>query len=187
MDAADAFWAASLVSRFSDEMIRAIVDTGELSDAAAAKQLGDIIIKRRDKVVAYWMTRTNPLDRFRVTTDNDDPRLHFENAAVRLRLADAPTDYEVAWAAFDNNTGSGREIVRLHTQTTSSLLIPMDAFGPADAFGARYAVATIRTQHGAFPEWQSPIRVTLRASRGSFDVVGVERSTTQPHVKDETR
>jgi len=29
LDAADAFWAASIVSRFSDEMIRAIVDTGE--------------------------------------------------------------------------------------------------------------------------------------------------------------
>jgi hypothetical protein len=184
MDAADAFWAASIVSRFSDEMIRAIVDTGALSDSESAKQLGDIIIKRRDKVVAYWMTRTNPLDRFRVTTDNDDPRLHFENAAVRLRLADAPTDYEVAWAAFDNNTGTSRDIALVHTQTTSSLLIPMDAFGPADASGARYTVATIRTQHGAFPEWQSPIRVTLRASRGSFDVAGVERMVPQPLVKE---
>ena len=39
MDAADAFWAASIASRFSNEMIKAIVDTGELSDPDAARYL----------------------------------------------------------------------------------------------------------------------------------------------------
>jgi hypothetical protein len=51
----------------------------------------------------------------------------------------------------------------------------MDALGPADASGSRYAVATIRTHHAAFPEWQAPIVVTVRERRGSFDVVGIER------------
>ena len=56
-----------------------------------------------------------------------------------------------------------------------ALAIPMDALGPADASGSRYAVATIRTHHAAFPEWQAPIVVTVRERRGSFDVVGIER------------
>ena len=47
----DAFWAAQRVAAFTDEMIRAIVHTGEFSDPAAEKQLGDILIKRRDKIV----------------------------------------------------------------------------------------------------------------------------------------
>ena len=90
----------------------------------------------------------------------------------------------VTEAALNNSNGTSRPIARLRAQTSSSLLIPMDAFGPADASGARHAVATVRTYHAAFPEWQSPIHVTVRASRGSFDVVGVERSAMQPLVKE---
>ena len=48
----DAFWAAERVAAFSDEMIRAIVHTGEFSDPAAEKLLVDIMIKRRDKILA---------------------------------------------------------------------------------------------------------------------------------------
>ena len=51
MDAADAFWAASLVSRFTDEMIRAIVAEARMSDPEAVAYLTDTIITRRDKVV----------------------------------------------------------------------------------------------------------------------------------------
>ena len=36
-------------------------------------------------------------------------------------------------------------------------------------------VATIRTHHAAFPEWQAPIVVTVRERKGSLDVVGIER------------
>ncbi|HEY7190560.1 MAG TPA: hypothetical protein VH436_28610 [Vicinamibacterales bacterium] len=181
MDAADAFWAASIVSRFSDEMIRAIVDTGELSDTNAARQLGDIIIKRRDKVVAYWMTRTNPLDRFRVSMDNDDPRLLFDNAALRLGLASGAVTYDIDWASLDNSAGVTHVLARQQGLEPSAFVIPLDAFGPADVSGARFAVATIRTHHAGYPDWQSPITVTVRASRGSFDVAGVER------VKDSAR
>jgi hypothetical protein len=181
MDAADAFWAASIVSRFSDEMIRAIVDTGELSDTNAVRQLGDIIIKRRDKVVAYWMTRTNPLDRFRVSMDNDDPRLLFDNAALRLGLASGAVTYDIDWASLDNSAGVTHVLARQQGLEPSAFVIPLDAFGPADVSGARFAVATIRTHHAGYPDWQSPITVTVRASRGSFDVAGVER------VKDSAR
>ena len=79
--------------------------------------------------------------------------------------------------------GTTRAIARQDAVASTSLLMPMDVFGPADAQGARYAVATIRTHHAAFPEWQAPVTVTIRASRTSgktFDVVGIERSASQP-------
>src|SRR4030095_9409440 len=62
MDAADAFWAARIASRFTDPMIRSIVETARLSNPETARILGDIIIRRRNKSVAYWIARTNPLD-----------------------------------------------------------------------------------------------------------------------------
>ena len=41
----DAFWAAQRVGAFTDEMIRAIIHTGEFRDAAAEKAVADIMIK----------------------------------------------------------------------------------------------------------------------------------------------
>ena len=85
MDAADAFWAASIVSRFSDQMIRGIVEEARLSDRDAAEYLADVIIKRRDKTVRWGITSTNPLDRFEVR-DGRAPELAFDNAAARLHI-----------------------------------------------------------------------------------------------------
>ena len=88
MDTADAFWAASLVSRFTDEMIRAIVAAGKISDPEAAAYLTEVLITRRDKVVHYWISRTNPLDRFDVQRRADSGlQLTFDNAAVRVGAA----------------------------------------------------------------------------------------------------
>ena len=84
MDAADAFWAARIVASFTDDMIRAIVAEGRLSDPDAAAYLTDVIITRRNKVVHYWISRTNPLDHFEAQRRADaELQLTFENAAIR--------------------------------------------------------------------------------------------------------
>ena len=62
----DAFWGAKLVSAFSDEDLRAIVETAEMSVPEAEAYLLDILAQRRDKTVRYWFSRLSPLDRFRV-------------------------------------------------------------------------------------------------------------------------
>src|SRR4029453_6239882 len=51
----DAFWAARRIAAFSDEMIRAIVHTGAFGDGAAEQAIGDIMIKRRDKIVRTYL------------------------------------------------------------------------------------------------------------------------------------
>ena len=57
----DAFWAARRVAAFSDDLIRAAVHTGEFSDPAAEKYLGDVLIKRRDKIASVYLTAVNPI------------------------------------------------------------------------------------------------------------------------------
>ena len=47
MRPADAFWAAGIVARFSEEAVRAIVKTGEFQDPAAEKHLADVLLQRR--------------------------------------------------------------------------------------------------------------------------------------------
>ncbi|HET7293920.1 MAG TPA: hypothetical protein VFM88_15955, partial [Vicinamibacteria bacterium] len=66
MRPADAFWAARIVSRFSDEAVRALVHAGEFDDVEAERHLADTLIRRRDKIVAYYFRQMNPLAEFRI-------------------------------------------------------------------------------------------------------------------------
>ncbi len=175
MDAADAFWAASIVSRFNDEMIRAIVDEGRLSDPAAASYLTDVIKRRRDKVVAYWIAQTNPLDAFTVSRSAAGTELTFDNAAVRLGVAGPAASYKARWMALDNVKGSETTVGGDIDLADARIAIPGAAWGPRDEAGSRYAVASIATVHANFPQWASPVLVTVRERNGAVDVVGIER------------
>ncbi|HEV8523252.1 MAG TPA: hypothetical protein VGQ71_02035 [Terriglobales bacterium] len=55
MTQADAAWAAEIVGSFTDEQIRAAVETGQLSDRDAAEYLASQIIARRDKIVQAYL------------------------------------------------------------------------------------------------------------------------------------
>jgi hypothetical protein len=175
MDDADAFWAASLASRFTNPMIEAIVATGQISDRAAARYLADVIIKRRDKVVSYWITRTNPLDRFAVEPAIGGALLTFDNAAVRVKAAQPGASYKLRWKALDNLARTARPVGDEVALDGTCAMVPAAAWGPTDDSGARYAVAAIRTEHATFPAWNRPVEVTLRDRGGVIDVVGIAR------------
>ncbi len=51
----DALWAAEIVASFTDEQIRAAVDTGQLSDSAAAAYLAEQLMARRDRIVETYL------------------------------------------------------------------------------------------------------------------------------------
>jgi len=91
----DAFWGAKIVMSFSDEDLRAIVETARISNPAAEAHLLDVLRKRRDKIGRYWFDKVNPLDRFVVesaseavapqgSADNVSkaPILHFDDLSV---------------------------------------------------------------------------------------------------------
>ena len=75
MDREDAFWAAKQVAAFSDDEIRALVETGEYSDPRAADWITECLIKRRDKIAEAWFSRVLPLDKFSIV----DGKLAFED------------------------------------------------------------------------------------------------------------
>ncbi len=57
----DAAWMTRIVSRFSDEHIRAMVERGRLTDPLTASELTRILIGRRDRILERWLTRLSPL------------------------------------------------------------------------------------------------------------------------------
>jgi hypothetical protein len=180
LDAADAFWAARIVSRFSDEAVRRIVENARISDPAAEAYLVDVLLKRRDKVVRYWLTRTNPLDDFAVEGGRGALTLRWDNAAIRAGAAEGPASYGVRWSSYDNRDGS--ETARAEQDSDRpGVDAPAGAWGPPDDFGYRYLRARIATRHPDYPWWNEPVVVTLR-DRGDegIDIVGISRPREFP-------
>jgi hypothetical protein len=115
MQPEDAFWAARIVARFSDEAIAAIVKTGRLGNPDAEAYLADVLKKRRDKVVARYYRVVSPLAGFRLA----DGTVAFDDLGPRSGLASAGA-YETEWAAFDNVTGARKPLA----SPARSLAIP---------------------------------------------------------------
>jgi hypothetical protein len=176
MDAADAFWAASIVSRFTNTMIQAIVEEAGLSNHDGSAYLADVIMRRRDKVARWGITQANPLDRFEVR-GGAVPELRFDNAAARLGVVPSEARYRVQWSAWDNRAARRSPSGDPTTRADRRIVIPDSAWGPRNGAGVRYAIASIATLDNLFTHWATPVDVTIRDRAGSLDVVGIDRST----------
>ena len=167
----DAFWAARLVARFSDETIRAIVAKARYSEPNAAEHITRTLIQRRDKVLRTWVTSVNPVVEPRLAADGT---LTFENAATAVRMASPTALYRLSWSRFDNATGarSGTAVEAETNQTRAS--------APAGILnGAEFVAVTIRTIHSDFPHWDAPVTVTFRRAAERWETVGIERQATR--------
>jgi hypothetical protein len=163
----DAFWAALRVAAFTDEMIRAVVHTGQYSDPAAEKLLGDVLIKRRDKIARIYLTAINPV----VSPALDaSGRLTFANAAVNAGVAEAPVTYRASWAAFDNATGEKRPFGNTDSASTT-MAAPT---GLPTALDSIVAV-DISAESTAHPSWKTPVQTYFRRTAGGWKLIGLER------------
>jgi hypothetical protein len=169
----DTFWAARRVAAFTDEMIRTVVKTGQYSDAAAEKLLGDVLIQRRNKIAAHYLKAVNPLVDLSLGADG---RLRYRNAAVDAGVASASTGgYRVTWANFDNATGS---TTPLGAPVTASGLEAQAPVSLPTAAGAvvRVDVAAIG---GADPSWLVPVSAYFRRNNTGWQLVGFDRLPTR--------
>ena len=168
MRADDAFWAARLVSRFSNEAIRAIVGKAQYSEPGAADHITATLIKRRDKVLRSWLTPINPLVNAKLDAGG---MLTFENAAVAAGVATPKASYILTWSAFDNATGStaGRQEETRATEPRAS--------APAAILeGARFVRVAVRTAHPDHSAWDAPVSFTFRRTDNGWQTVGVDRT-----------
>ena len=165
----DEFWAARRVMAFSDEMVRAAVKAGGLSDPAAEKYLGDVLIGRRDKIGRAFLPAVNPLVGFSLDAAGV---LTFDNAAVGARVAEPPRGgYQASWFAFDNATGATRPIGEAGTSSSPRLQAPAGLPSEPGAY-IKVQVAAIDPPH---PSWTVPVDVYFRRTAGGWKLVGLER------------
>jgi len=163
----DAFWAARRVAAFSDDLIRAAVHTGEFSDPAAEKYLGDVLIKRRNKVTSLYLTAVNPVVAPRLDASG---RLTFENAAFAAGVAAVPTTYRASWFLFDNATSDTRPLTETQSQTTA-----VDAPRGLPTTAGSLIAVDIAADSQTYPTWRQPIRTHFRREGDGWKLVGLAR------------
>ena len=166
----DAFWAAGLVARFSDEMIRAIVAKARYSDARATAYIADTLIARRNKIVREWLTAINPVVEPALSGAGG---LTFRNAAVERAGASAPSGYRFVWSRVDAATGERVGTPEEGRSTEPAGTLP--AAVAADAPGTLVSLE-IRADHAEFPAWQDPVLIHFRRTPGGWQTVGLERA-----------
>jgi hypothetical protein len=167
MRADDAFWAARRVKAFTDEQIRAAVHAGQLSNPAAEQHLGDVIIKRRDKIAAAYLPAVNPI----VNPKLDDAgTLTFENAAVAAQVADRPTEYRASWFRFDNATGATTPLGQSQSAEAS-----IKAPGALPSSANALVQVDVAAESPQFPAWREPVHIVFRRTASGWKLVGLER------------
>lgn len=102
----DAFWAARQVMAFTDEEIRAIVQTGKYSNPEAEDWIVTCLIRRRDKIGRTYFSKVLPLDRFEIRNGS----LFFEDLEIRHGFRQ-DREYTVEWFFFDNEKNRKESIV----------------------------------------------------------------------------
>jgi hypothetical protein len=162
----DVFWAARRLAWFTDDVIAGVVRAAGYSDVAAERYVVDTLIRRRDKILARWLTGVLPLVECAASGDV----LSCRNAAVEARVATAPREYRARWHHLDNESGKAEA-------TGDELRAAEPRFAlPAALAGARFARVELRADDPAHPEWNAPLTVDLRRSAdGRWTTVGVRR------------
>ncbi len=169
----DNFWAARRVAAFSNEMIRALVNTGGYTAPDAAGHLTEILVQRRNKIAAAYLPAINPLVNFTLGAEG----LSFENAAVAAGVAEAPTGgYRVRWLRFDNTTGDTKEIAPPSVVARTPAPAPAGLPGDAGSY-LKVQVSAVQSPHAA---WATPIDTYFRRTPAGWTLVGLTRQPEGP-------
>ncbi len=165
-DRVDKLWGTKILMRFTREQLRAIVETGRLSDPRSVDYLVDTLVARQRVTGAYWFSRTNPLDRFVVR----DGGLCFDDLMLAYELGPRPADTRYAITTFD---ASDRELASLearpddrgHACTASLPLAPG---------GDGYTIVRVATTRPGFTG-ETFVHVARDGATGTSRVIGIWR------------
>jgi hypothetical protein len=155
----DDFWGAKQVMAFTDDDIRAIVETAGFSDPRSTEYMIATLAQRRDKIGRTFFSKILPLDHFRV----ENEELLFDDLAVRYGFH-APRQYDVRWFRFDNMTQRRDPI-------PGSLSADLPAEATHGAPGSYFSAII----HAPDDPLKS-VSIYLRKENTAYKVVGVERA-----------
>lgn len=163
----DAFWAASILSQFSDRVVSRVVKEGRLSDAQAEAYLIRTLLDRRDKILSYYLSLMNPIDRFQVQQSAARSELHFANIGAETGVGQADS-YEYTWYSYDNSSDRLKRLDGPRRVGLESIPIPRIT-------DHAFLAVQFRTFSRERPDWAKPVVVYLRREGSGYRVIGIER------------
>ena len=163
----DAFWAARIMAQFDAEIVRALVEKAQYSDPRTTAYLTRILMQRREKVLAVWLSQINPLVDFEINAGNE---LTFDNVAEREDMTTAADRYRIEWGRFDNATG-------VVTDTLAAVVSQRRLQLPAAYVSAppEYLQVRVSAMHPRFPAWATPVTLHFRRTPRGWTIVGLNR------------
>jgi hypothetical protein len=167
MRADDAFWAARIVARFTDDMIHGVVQKAQYSDPRATQYMTETLIARRDKVLATWLNEVCPAVEPVLGTDG---AFTFTNAAVAARAADPAGSYQLQWFRFDNSTAT-----RTPTGERMTIAAPAGRAPVGLLDSGEYVGVEVTALHPQRPGWARPTVFFFRRGASAWTLVGTER------------
>jgi len=165
----DAFWAARLVSRFTEPMVRGIVEKARYRNAHATDYVTAVIMKRRDKVLKTWLTQVNPVVDVALSATG---QLTFGNAATEAGVATAPSTYLIRWARFDNATDQASPLGSVEADGPG-VVVPAARLG--DPGTPEFLQVEIAATHPGHPAWATPVVAHFRRGATAWSLVGLSR------------
>lgn len=167
----DGYWAAKIISAFTDAHIDALVDEGRYRSPDAARWIARGMAERRDKIAHYWFDRVAPLDFFTA----DGARFVFRDLGVERGIyLDNTSAYRIRLAACDadRNTGSWTGwIDGEQPEFDLAENAAAEALNRDDA--ARRPFLAIEAAVSRAGKWSDPVRVYV--ARASGRVVAIDR------------
>jgi hypothetical protein len=151
----DTFWAARQVMAFTDDEIRALVQTGAYSKPAE-DWITATLIERRNRIGRTYFGKVLPLDNFRITGNT----LTFDDLGVKYRFAEERI-YAIDWRGFDN----ARDAMLDSIGTGPDVPAAVRALPDGSYVAARVAAGNLAMT----------VTVYLRRQADGFRVVGIER------------
>jgi hypothetical protein len=125
----DGYWAAKIISAFTDEHLRAICETAKYREPAATDHVARVLAERRDVIVREWFERIAPIDFFRV----DGGRLTARDLGVERGVFPGTARYRMRHVAVDADRGHAGE--RSGWQELERLEVALaDSPGPFHAY-----------------------------------------------------
>jgi hypothetical protein len=163
----DAFWAARIVARFTDEMIGAVVKKAQYSEPRATEYMTQALITRRDKVLAAWLNQVCPAVDPVLSADG---AFAFTNAAVGARAATPPESYQLRWFRFDNATSARTPLGEPQAVSAAAGRSPAGLLDSGEYVGVE-----VTALHPRHPGWARPAAFFFRRSPSGWTLVGIER------------
>lgn len=172
----DGYWAAKIISAFTDEQLRAICEQARYRDPRATAYMARVLGERRDIIAREWFTRIAPLDFFRwdgsevVFHDLGAERGLWEAAESRYRVRAAIVNAERKMVA----RGEWRALERLAVDLGGAAVADVASAAAAPSGSPDYATfLALELQVDRGDGWSDPVVVYL--ARESGRIVAVER------------